>query len=240
MPNNNDVVVINSFSDILCVWAYVAQIRVDELHQKRGGVVDLKFHFMPMFGSTASKIDQNWQSRGGRKAYAEHVIAVGQRFDHLEIHPDVWMKNVPPSSASCHHLLKAVELLVEKGLLPAGPQDELSGRYVVEEMAWRLRLAFFRDVRDISQRKCQFEIAEELKIPTEALADVLDSGEAMAALFDDFALKETYKVYGSPTFVFNEGRQILFGNVGYRAIDATVEELLHHADEGDDDAPLWC
>lgn len=238
MSNKNEVVVINCFSDILCVWAYVAQIRVDELHRKRGADVDLRFHFMPMFGSTASKIDQNWISRGGRKAYAEHVLSVADRFDHLEVHPDIWVKNTPPSSASCHQMLKGVELLVQEGLVPAGPQDALAGRHIVEEAAWRLRVAFFRDLQDISTRACQFEIAEELEIPREPLAQMLDSGKAMAALFDDFALKDKYKVFGSPTFVFNEGRQILFGNVGFRAIDANVEELLLHTE--DDDVAVWC
>ena len=33
-------------------------------------------------------------------------------------------------------------------------------------------------------------------------------------------------VKGSPTWVLNEGRQLLYGNVGYRILNANIEELL--------------
>jgi len=32
----------------------------------------------------------------------------------------------------------------------------------------------------------------------------------------------------SPTLIFNEGRQRLNGNVGYRVIEANIRELLHN------------
>ena len=41
------------------------------------------------------------------------------------------------------------------------------------------------------------------------------------------ARREHHQVQGSPTFVLNQGRQKLFGNVGYRVIAANIEELLH-------------
>ena len=45
-------------------------------------------------------------------------------------------------------------------------------------------------------------------------------------------------VQGSPTFVFNEGRQMLYGNVGYRIIEANLRELLSRPSaEG---MPSWC
>ena len=33
-------------------------------------------------------------------------------------------------------------------------------------------------------------------------------------------------IQGSPSFVLNEGRQKLFGNVGFRILDANIQELL--------------
>ena len=41
----------------------------------------------------------------------------------------------------------------------------------------------------------------------------------------------------SPTFIMNEGRQKLFGNVGYRGLEANVGELLRSAPE---DEASWC
>jgi predicted DsbA family dithiol-disulfide isomerase len=49
---------------------------------------------------------------------------------------------------------------------------------------------------------------------------------------------KVYGVQGSPTYVFNDGRQLLYGNVGYRIIEANVRELLSAPPaEG---APSWC
>jgi len=58
----------------------------------------------------------------------------------------------------------------------------------------------------------------------------------MAALLRDQALKEQYQIVGSPTYVLNDGRQKLFGNVGYRILDANVRELLERPETG----ASWC
>ncbi len=44
-------------------------------------------------------------------------------------------------------------------------------------------------------------------------------------------------IQGSPTFVLNEGRQKLYGNVGYRIIDANIQEMLR---EPRTDQASWC
>ncbi len=64
----------------------------------------------------------------------------------------------------------------------------------------------------------------------------LDDGQAMASLCKDLQLQEKYKVIGSPTYVLNEGRQMLYGNVGYKVIAANVEELVHQPG----DQASWC
>ncbi len=61
----------------------------------------------------------------------------------------------------------------------------------------------------------------------------IDDGSAYAALTDDYQERERLGVSGSPTFVLNEGRQRLYGNVGYRVIEANVQELLHDARAGE-------
>lgn len=43
---------------------------------------------------------------------------------------------------------------------------------------------------------------------------------------------------GSPAYVFNDGRQLLYGNVGYRIIASNLRELMSaHRVEGE---PSWC
>ena len=64
----------------------------------------------------------------------------------------------------------------------------------------------------------------------------IENGEAYAALHRDERLLKEYGVVGSPTYVFNDGRQLLYGNVGYRILQANVEELIHRP-EGE---ASWC
>ena len=45
------------------------------------------------------------------------------------------------------------------------------------------------------------------------------------------------RVQGSPTFVLNDGRQKLYGNVGFRIIEANIQELLR---EPKPDQASWC
>jgi len=39
-------------------------------------------------------------------------------------------------------------------------------------------------------------------------------------------------VEASPGFVLNEGRQVLFGNVGYRVLEANMRELIREPAAG--------
>jgi len=55
-------------------------------------------------------------------------------------------------------------------------------------------------------------------------------------LSKDFDLIKEHTVTVSPTLIFNEGRQRLNGNVGYRVIEANIRELLHNPTE----EQSWC
>ena len=55
----------------------------------------------------------------------------------------------------------------------------------------------------------------------------IDSGDAYAQLSKDLELVKEHNITVSPTLILNEGRQRLNGNVGYRAIEANIRELLN-------------
>lgn len=168
--------------------------------------------------------------------YSRHVQQMAVRFDHIEIHPEIWTRNVPPTSASCHLFLKAIQLLETQGEVSAAPDARFGGKSVFEEAVWHCRLGFFRDLQDIADRNIQEVLASDLALPLAAIRGLIDSGAAHAALCADFDAKDRQLVEGSPTFVLNEGRQKLYGNVGYRVIEASIHELL--ADPGD--RASWC
>jgi len=117
--------------------------------------------------------------------------------------------------------LQAIHLLEIKEIIPASEQR-------FEKAIWAFREAFFTKLADISDRKVQFGIAEGLGLPIAALQQQIDSGDAYAQLSKDFDLVKEHAVSVSPTLIFNEGRQRLNGNVGYRVIEANIRELLHN------------
>lgn len=215
------------FSDVLCIWAYTAQIRVDELRRQYSDRIQLSYHFVPVFGCTAHRIGEGWKEKGGFEGFGQHMQSVCEQFHHVELNKRIWRGEVPASSSSCHHFIKSVQLLEQKGVIDHKGHEEFEGRSLFEELLWRTRLAFFRDARNVADLSCLFDLSDELELPADRIRAQLENGEAMAALCRDVELRDEFKVEGSPSYVLNEGRQKLYGNVGYMAIAANVEELLN-------------
>lgn len=207
------------FSDVLCVWAYIAQIRLNELKKAFGDKVAVQQHFVTVFGDTQGKLVNRWRDRGGLSGYGRHVRETTASFSHVTVHADTWERNVPSSSISCHVFLGAIRLLEQKGIV-----EKSAG--IFDKTVWAMRAAFFTQAVNICDRAIQFQIAEELGLPVASIQEQIDSGEAYAQLSQDLDLVKEYNVTVSPTMVFNEGRQRLNGNVGYRIIEANIRELI--------------
>ena len=213
---------ISHFSDVLCVWAYIAQIRVAELRGNFPSEVELDYRYFSVFGDVKTKMTTQWKERGGLSGYAKHVQEVAAQFDHVQLHPDAWVKNTPTSSMPAHLVLCAARLI--------GNLDDLL------RLDAAIRGAFFEQNIDISQIDIVLEIVEEAKGPVDRIRQLLDSGEAHAALAQDLKDAADIGVRSSPTLTFNEGRQTLAGNVGYRVLEANIRELLH----APPDQLSWC
>jgi predicted DsbA family dithiol-disulfide isomerase len=212
---------ISYFSDVLCVWAYIAQIRLDELETNFPEKISIDYHFVSIFGNAREKLENRWRDRGGLSGYSAHVQEVAKKFEHITIHPEIWQNVIPASSTSCHLFLHAIQLLEIKGLVPKSEQ-------MMEKATWAFREAFFTKLANISEREVQFKIAAELGLAIAPIQAQIDSGEAYALLSKDLDLVKEHNVTVSPTLIFNEGRQRLNGNVGYRVIEANIRELLHN------------
>jgi len=205
----------------------LAQIRLDELKRLFSQEIDISYHFIPIFGCTEKRIGEGWRDKGGLSAFSAHTHEVCQSYPHVKLHKDIWKRNAPKTSASSHHFLKSIQLLENKGLISSQEQEQYDGKTIFEEVAWRTRLAFFQDAQDIGQLEVQMGIVRELGLPEEAIIDQMHNGEAMAELCRDIELRDEFKVEGSPSYILNNGRQKLYGNVGYRIIEANVLEILN-------------
>jgi len=149
-----------------------------------------------------------------------HVKEVGARFDHITLDSQIWMRCAPRSSMPGHLLLCAVRLLEANGDVALGTQAVT---------AWSLRRAFFRDGQDIARHEVLLDLAKQQQLPVDKVRQYLADGSAHAALCEDLELAKAQGIQASPTLVFNEGRQRLSGNVGYRIMEANIRELLEAA-----------
>ena len=209
---------IDYFTDMLCIWAYIAQTRMDELSIEFGECINIHARFFPVFGHAHKKIDAAWQSKGGRQGYAGHVHQVAEDFNHIFVHPDIWVKNTPQSSLPSHLYLSAVKLLEH--------QDELE-KESFTQITREIRKSFFTDCADISNTSVLLSLFEKNKLPIALIEKKINTGEAFSVLSEDIKLASEMTVRASPTMIFNEDRQRLTGNVGYRIIQANIKELLH-------------
>ena len=218
------IIELTYFSDVLCIWAYVSQARMAAVEEKFGDLVHIRHRFCSVFGDTAEKIKLNWKEKGGYERFNNHLRHVAEKFPHIHVHPDIWLKTRPPSSASPHLFLKAIQLW-----------DRDSK--IFDQVMWALRIAFFQDCRDISRWDVQSEIAEGFGANISAIEDLIHSGVAFAGLATDYQDADKMRIEGSPSLVLNDGRQKLYGNVGFRLIDANIQELFREPRAAD---ASWC
>ncbi len=227
------VVEITYFSDVLCVWAYISQARLDAVKERFGDAVRIEQRFCSVFGDTTQKITSTWKDKGGYEGFNLHLRQVAERFPHIKVHPEIWAKTRPLSSASTHLFMKAVQQWTQE----AEAIGSQSAPSIFDQLMWAFRCAFFRDCRDISRWDTQCEIAEGFGADIGAIEELIHSGVAFARLATDYQDADKLRIEGSPSFVLNEGRQKLYGNVGFRLIEANIKELFRAPRT---DEASWC
>lgn len=216
------------FSDVLCVWAYIAQPRVDLVKGTYGAQVRFEPRFCSVFGDTARKIATTWKGKGDYQAFNTHLHHAARAFPEITLHPGLWLTVRPATSNSAHLFLKSIEMLEVDGGCEAG---------TAEAATWAMRKSFFEQGMDIARWDVQCGIGQQAGVEISQIETRIQDGRAYAALATDYQEAAAMGVYGSPTFVFNEGRQKLYGNVGFRIIDANIQELLREPQQGQ---ASWC
>ncbi len=218
----SDSITVDYFTDVLCVWAWISQPRLQELDEQWEGRVTVRHRYMDIFGDAHRKIRERWGQEDGFGNFSAHVHESAAAYPEAAVHRDIWQHTRPTGSQPAHLYIKAVELT--------------SGAAVAREYALEIRRAFFVEARDISHADVLSQLARDFNIPHGELQRPLDDGTALAALSHDLQDAREQHLRGSPTWVLNEGRQVLFGNVGYRILHANIEELLRT----DTDGASWC
>jgi len=144
---------VTYFSDVLCVWAYVSQVRLDQLAAEYGDRILIEERFCSVFPDARTKTAAAWNDKGGYDAMNQNFQKLTKKFPHISVHEDVWTKVQPRTSSSVHMFLKAIQLLDGD----AAPTVLNSTKAIRQ-----FRTAFFAQARDISDWHVQGEIAEEI------------------------------------------------------------------------------
>src|SRR6516165_2606267 len=88
------IIEISYFSDVLCVWAYISEVRIDAIKEKFGEAVRIEHHFCSVFGDTATKVNTMWKEKGGYAGFNAHLRQAATpgcpRMLLLRIHPTRW------------------------------------------------------------------------------------------------------------------------------------------------------
>jgi predicted DsbA family dithiol-disulfide isomerase len=218
---------IDYYSDLLCIWAYIGHARTCELQKQFPQQLEWVWHYLPVFGDVRSKLHKQWQDRGGLAGYADHVKNVAADFNHIKLNKACWTSVKPVSSAPAHLWLAATRLAEQAGYLPEKSEENL---------AWALRTAFFEQAIDIAKQQQLIDVSNGIGLDGKAILDRIVDGTAYAVLCQDMLTARDSNIRISPTYVLNNDRQLLTGNVGYRIIEANVKELLEHPQK----QQSWC
>lgn len=227
------MITIDYFSDVLCVWAYGGQVRLEELEREFGDRIVLRHRFMPLFADTATRIGDGWQDQGGFPGFGHHMREVCEQWPHTRLHPDAWVACRPRSCTTAHVFLKAVGLL-----LRIDDEADRARAALFNGLVARTRMAFFEEALDIGCLDVLLQLLDDDLPAAQQVRAVIENGAAFAALQRDEEARKAHGVAGSPTYVFNDGRQLLYGNVGYRIIEANIRELMTAPPAAG--APSWC
>lgn len=214
---------ITYFSDILCIWAYAAEIRLSELRKKFAGKINVVERFSPVFADTFVKIGEGWADRGGFEGFSKSSQDTAKKLGFIKVNKKVWTSTRPTTSTQAHLLVMALQ--------------NCNLKAEASKFACILRSAFFEDAQDISNMDVLYSLAEGCDLPVADIKKQVETGQAMASLMADYKAHYDLHVKGSPTYIMNNGRQVLFGNVGYRILEANVHELLALPN---DEIASWC
>ena len=218
----SEPLVINYYSDVLCVWAWISQQRINELNSKMGDKIQIKYHYIDVFGDALGKIHSQWVDRGTFDGFSEHVVTHANSYTNELTHPDIWKTVRPASSANAHLMLKAIEIAYD-------PQTSIA-------MAVEFRKAFFLWAINISDLNELYTLVDKNGLDVETLLMTISQGTAIASLMNDSQLAKNKMIKASPSFCIDNGRLTLYGNVGYRVLQANIEEVLNR-DKG---SASWC
>lgn len=204
------------WSDPLCIWAFVAQPKLERVLVEFGEKVAVEYRVVPVFGSVPQRFREGSWSDAGVDGRVESTRVVASKHGRQDVSGEVWRK-IPSSSWAPGAALKAVFALAIG--------EEISAAQATT-FQWQMRERFFVDDVNMALRSEQLQVCEGCDIPRGPVERMLDDGSALAMLWEDHVERERLGVRGSPTYVFDGGRTMFYGNFNVEPLLATIEAYV--------------
>ena len=68
--------IVEYYTDVLCVWAWIAQRRIDEINAQSGAEIVFQHRYIDLFGDTVTRIQEQWADKGLYDGFCDHVCSV--------------------------------------------------------------------------------------------------------------------------------------------------------------------
>jgi predicted DsbA family dithiol-disulfide isomerase len=174
------------FADISCPWAHAAVYRWRETRARLGLTGDLELDVR------AFPLELINEESTPRRTVEAEIPVVGAM--EPEAGWQVWQGPSDDWPVTTLPALEAVYAAKRQGLAASADLDRA------------LRLALFRDSRNISMHHEIMEVAASVPgLDADALAELLERGEAKSEVFDDLEVAKGSQVQGSPHFFLPDG-----------------------------------
>lgn len=214
----HDRLTFSYWSDPLCIWALVAQQKLDRVLADFGAHLRVDYRIAPVFGSVPWRFAHGAWAKDGVEGRVLATRKIAEQAGRTDVSGACWQRAMPASSWAPAAAIKAVFAFEDGRGEQVGPLYQRA-----------LRERFFVGESNIALRGVQLEVAEELGLAREPIERRLDDGSALAAVCEDYAEKERLHIQGSPTYSFDGGRAMLYGNFDYGILKSTVAELVRAA-----------
>ena len=211
------------WSDPLCVWAFVAQEKLDRVLVELGQHLVVHYRIVPVFGSVPWRFTEGPWAREGVDGRVAITRRIAEQAGRLDVSGQCWRRACPASSWAPGMAIKAVFALEARGEVADGS----GARYQRV-----LRDRFFVNDENVALREIQLRVAEVEALPRAGIERQLDDGTALASVWEDHNERERLKIQGSPTYVFDGGRAMLYGNFEYEMLQSTISTLLRGVHPG--------
>jgi predicted DsbA family dithiol-disulfide isomerase len=208
---------IDVWSDVVCPWCYIGKRRLEQALTENGDQAEIVWHSFQLDPSSTNDDPRDLPTRLGQK-YGRgrewgvqanaHVTEIAAELG-LDYHLD---QAKSANTVDAHRLLHLARELVDAGQVPADTQDRLKER---------LLKAYFTDGLPVGDHATLTELATEVGLPSDRVADVLGSTTYAEDVAADQAQALAYGANGVPFFVIDEK----YGVSGAQPVEVFREAL---------------